>query len=180
MKSRTWLLVAPLVAVAMLPGLAGCDEGSSEADSEYSESEYEYDDSPEGRARQNSAEGEAALAESDRGVDEEGEKTWKQDAREYFDRQKNPNNRTFEMPWQWAKEFTERLYAAGAEKVWVTRIFGDDFDGTVINMSDDLLIVLPDDAAKRKAVFALYNGEMEYEEMQYPDVGQKYIFIVAD
>jgi hypothetical protein len=72
------------------------------------------------------------------------------------------------------------MYAAGAEKVWVTRIYGEDFDGTVINMSDDLLVVLPEDAAKRKAIIDLYNAEMEYEEMKLADVGQKYIFIVAD
>ena len=127
-----------------------------------------------------SDEGAEALAESNRGVDEDGQKTWKQEALAYYDLERNPANRTFEMPREWAVEFTKKLYDAGAEKVWVTRIFAEDFDGTVINMSDDLLIVLPSDPAKRKAVIDLYNGEMDDEEMAIADVGQDYILIVAD
>jgi hypothetical protein len=162
-----WFAV-PIVAV-------GCDNSSENGDS----GSYE-EESPESRARDMDEEGAAALAESDRGVDEEGEKTWKQEALDYYDLAKYPANRTFEMPREWAVGFTKRLYAAGAERVWVTRIFAEDFDGTVINMSDDLLVVLPTDSAKRKAIIDLYNTEMEYEEMKIADVGQKYIYIVAD
>lgn len=164
-------ILAPLVVAMILAlGCNGEDEYASEEEAQ----------TPEARSKYNSEDGESALADSDRGVDEEGEKTWKQEALEYYDLEKNPANRTFEMPREWAVEFTKKMYAAGAEKVWVTRIFGEDFDGTVINMSDDLLVVLPDDAAKRQAIFAAYNGEMEDEEMKLVDVGQKYIFIVAD
>lgn len=174
----TWPLMAALAAGLFMTCAAGCD-GAEEADSEYSEMGAES--TPEDLARAMDEEGAAALAESDRGVDEDGEKTWKQDAREFYDRTKNPANRTFEMPWQWAKEFTEKAYAAGAQEVWVTCIFETDFgEGNVINISDDLLIVLPEDPAKRKAIFELYNSEMDYEEMQLPDIGQKYIYIVAD
>lgn len=163
----------PLIVVAMFLalGCSGEDDYASEEEAQ----------TPEARAKYNSEDGAAALAESDRGVDEEGEKTWKQEALEYYDLEKNPNNRTFEMPRDWAIDFTKKMYAAGAEKVWVTRIFAEDFgDGTVINMSDDLLVVLPEDAAKRKVIFDLYNAEMDYEEMKLADVGQNYIFIVAD
>ena len=163
-----------LLLLGFCLGAAGCDGGEEE----YSEEEPQ---TPEDRARLSNEDGEAALAESDRGFIEEGEKTWKQEALEYYDLEKNPANRTFEMPREWAVGFTKKLDAAGAEQVWVTRIFAEDFgDGNVINMSDDLLIVLPSDAAKRKAVFDLYNGEMDDEEMQLADIGQKYIFIVAD
>jgi hypothetical protein len=162
-----WLIV-PIAA-------AGCDNSNENGDS----GAYE-EDTPESRARALSDDGAAALAESDRGVDEEGDKTWKQEALDYYDLSKNPANRTFEMPREWAVEFTRKLYAAGAEKVWVTRIFAEAFDGTVINMSDDLLIVLPSDSGKRKAIIDLYNTEMEYEELHIADVGQKYILIVAD
>ena len=154
---------------------AGCDNSPSDADG----GSYQ-EETPEARARDMSDEGAEALAESNRGVDEDGQKTWKQEALEYYDLERNPANRTFEMPRKWAVEFTKKLYAAGAEKVWVTRIFAEDFDGTVINMSDDLLIVLPSDPAKRKAVIDLYNGEMDDEEMAITDVGQDYILIVAD
>ena len=152
--------------------VAGCEDSGESASYEQS--------TPESRAQEMNEEGAAALAESDRGADEEGEKTWKQEALEFYDLAKNPANRTFEMPREWAVDFTKKLYASGAEKVWVMRIFAEDFDGTVINMSDDLLIVLPTDPAKRKAIIDLYNTEMEYEEMRIADVGQNYIFIVAD
>lgn len=156
-----------VIACAVL-GCNGEDEYAGEADT------------PESRARASSDDGAAALAESDRGVDEEGEKTWKQEALDYYDL-RNPANRTFEMPRDWAIDFTKKLYAAGAEKVWVTRITAEDFgDGDVMNISDDLLIVLPQDPAKRQAIIALYNAEMEYEELSLADIGQKYIFLVAD
>ena len=167
-------LIALLLPLCICVPIAGCDGG----DDEYA---YEEAETPEARARLSSEDGEAALAESDRGVDEEGEKTWKQEALDYYDLERNPANRTFEMPREWAVQFTKKMYAAGAERVWVTRIFAEDFgDGDVINMSDDLLIALPEDAAKRKAIFELYNAEMDYEEMKLADIGQKYIFIVAD
>jgi len=153
---------------------------ADETDDEQETEEVDQSDSPEARSKENSNEGEAALAESDKGVDEDGEKVSKMEALEYYDLEKHPENRTFEMPRQWAIDFTKRMYTAGAEKVWVTRITDEDWDGTKFRMSDDLLIVLPADASKRKAIFEHWNGEMEDEEMKLVDVGQKFVFLVAD
>jgi hypothetical protein len=178
MSFRSNLVAAGVVGLLALVGV-GCDE-EYKRESDASADSSEAADTPENRARANSDEGAAALAESDKGVDADGEKTWKQDAREYFDYAKNPKNRTFEMPGQWARDLTAKLYAAGATHVWVTRISESTFGETSINMSDDLLIVLPDDPAKRKAVFELYNGAVADEELKFPDIGQKYIHIVAD
>ena len=178
MNRKSMLVV--LVAIGMTGiGLVGCDEGADRDSVESSEAQEASDD-PAARARANSDEGAAALAESDKGVDEEGEKTWKQDAREYYDFAKNPKNRTFEMPVTFARELTAKLYAAGADRVWVTRITSTEIGDTTINMSDDLLIVLPADPTKRKAVFAVHQAAFEDAEMHFPDVGQKYIHIVAD
>ena len=123
-----------LIVVAMVLAF-GCN---GEEDDYASEEEAQ---TPEARAKYNSEDGAAALAESDRGVDDEGEKTWKQEALEYYDLERNPNNRTFEMPRQWAIDFTKKMYAAGAEKVWVTRIFGEDFDE--LHRSGYLLAAVP-------------------------------------
>lgn len=175
MNAKKVLVVACCVG-SIGVGTAGCERESASEEAEISEAA----ETPEARARANSDAGAAALAESDKGVDEDGEKVWKQDAREYYDFAKYPKNRTFEMPPQWAREFTVKLYAAGAPHVWVTRISASEIGETTINMSDDLLIVLPSDPAKRKAVFELYSSTFEDEELKFPDVGQKYIHIVAD
>ncbi len=175
MNAKRKLVVAVCVG-SLVVGTIGCGQESTSEETEVSEAA----ETPESRARANSDAGAAALAESDKGVDEDGEKVWKQDAREYYDFAKYPKNRTFEMPPQWAREFTAKIYAAGAPNVWVTRISASEIGDTIINMSDDLLIVLPSDPAKRKAVFDIYNSTFEDEELKFPDVGQKYIHFVAD
>lgn len=174
MKRCAWMVSLLFLTAITLPGCDGSSGGSGGS------AGVADPDTPEGRARQNSEEGAAALAESDRGVDDDGEKVWKQDARAFYDSKGSPNNATFEMPWDWAADFTNRLHAAGAPAVWVTRISDAGIEGRTIYISDDLLVVLPDDPAARAAVFALYNSEMEDAELQFPDVGQQYIFLVAD
>lgn len=175
MNAQTKLVTAVCVG-SLVFGTLGCGQESTSEDAEVSQAA----ETPESRARANSDEGAAALAESDKGVDEDGERVWKQDAREYYDFAKYPKNRTFEMPPQWAREITAKLYTAGAPAVWVTRISATDIGDTRINMSDDLLIVLPSEPPKRKAFFEIYNSTFEDEELKFPDVGQKYILFVAD
>lgn len=179
MNSKLLKPVKLLMALALLINInATCY--ADESDDEQETEEVDESESPEARSREISDEGEAALAESDKGVDEDGEKVSKMEALEYHDLEKHPENRTFEMPRQWAIEFTQKMYKAGAEKVWVTRISDEEIEGHKFRMSDDLLIVLPADSARRKAIFEIWNGEMEDEEMRLVDVGQKYIFLVAD
>lgn len=138
-------------------------------------------ETPEQLAKENNAEAESDMALSDKGVDEDGDKVWKLEAREYFDRQKHPMNRTFELSPQFAREYIEKMYAAGASKVWVTGITETEIGDTKINMSDALVVVLPTEPAKRAAAFGVYNGYMEEaEEPKLKDIGQKYIFYQAD
>lgn len=159
----------------------GCEPPSvTSADTE-SETSTEAAETPESLAKENSAEALADLAASDKGVDEDGEKVWKQEAREYFDTAKNPKNRTFELPWKWAKEFTDKAYAAGAEQVWMTQISEFELGDHKFNMSDNLVVVLPSDPIKRAAIFGLYNSEMTQgggDPMK--DVGQRFISIIGD
>ena len=72
--------------------------------------------------------------------------------------------------------------AAGATKVWVVLISEEDFgNGQKIRISDSIAVVLPVDPNKRKAVLEVYNKEMrEIDEPEFPDIGQKFIYIVAD
>lgn len=167
-----------LVFLGFMLQLASCGPASS---SSSSDSEEDAVETPEQLAKENNAEAEAEMALSDKGVDEDGEKVWKQEAREYFDRQKNPMNRTFELSPQFAREYIEKMYGAGATKVWVTGIDETEIGGTKINMSDTLVVVLPTEPAKRAAAFGVYNGYMEEaEEPKLKDIGQKYIFYQAD
>ncbi|HQY87210.1 MAG TPA: hypothetical protein PK402_01035 [Tepidisphaeraceae bacterium] len=180
MLNTTWLNAMKLLMTLSL--LLNVNASCFAADAEDGDETAEVDDSEsrESWSKEISDEGEVALKESDKGVDEDGEKVSKMEALEYYDEKKHPENRTFEMSREWARGFTEKAYKAGAEKVWVTRISEDEIEGHKIRMSDDLLIVLPADAAKRKAIFELWNGEVEDEELKLVDVGQKYIFYVAD
>lgn len=158
-------VLALLVAVLAAPLPAGADD----------------DNDPAAAARESSKAGEEELAASRKGVDEDGEKLWMQEARDFFDRAKNPKNRTFELPWKWAREMTGKFYKAGATKVWITSISEFEIGDAKLFVSDDMVIVLPTDPEKRKSVLAVYNAwAKEVEETTLADVGQKYIHIVGD
>jgi hypothetical protein len=135
------------------------------------------------RSKANSDEAAAAMKLADKGVDEDGDKVWKQEAREFFDFKKNPKNRTFEMPVAWARKFIDGAYAAGAEKVWVVGITETELAGHKFHISDEIVVVLPNDPARRKAVFDAYHkalGEDADEEQKLVDVGQAYLYVQAD
>jgi len=140
------------------------------------------DESPDEIARENTTTAAESMAESDKGVDEDGEKIWKAEARDWLNFDKHNNHRTFELPVAFAREIVEKYYKAGAEKVWMTGITELEADGVVLHISDYMVVVLPkDDAAKRAATFAVYNKVMEEaEEPALKDIGQTYIFLEGD
>ena len=161
--------------------VVACDAPADEADEDSESSEVAAEETPESLARENNESAVEELAASDKGVDEEGEKLWKQEARDFFDFKKNPNNRTFELSSTFARQFTEDVYKAGAPTVWVTSIGEIELGDQKYNVSDNLVVVLPDDAEKRKAVFAVYNKLIgEAGDAAMSDIGQKYIFITGD
>lgn len=169
---KNHLIVLPL---AMLFVLASCNKESEDGSDESTDQE-----SPESIARENDRFAAEELALSDKGVDQDGEKVWKQEAREYFDRQKNPMNRTFELPPDFARDYIEKMYQAGATRVWVTGITEFEIAQTRVNMSDSLVVVLPPEADKRAALFKIYHTLVDDEELALKDIGQKYIFFQAD
>jgi hypothetical protein len=169
-----WWVLALFAVISM--GL-GCDTSGSASDEETAAAE----ESPESIAKENNESAEEELALSDKGKDDEGEKVWKQEARDFFDYQKNPRNGTFELSSGFARQFTNDVYAAGAEKVWVTGISEIELGQNKLNISDNLVVVLPADATKRKAVFDVYNRELaKADEPPLKDIGQKYIFLTGD
>lgn len=172
-----------VVVVAWL--LVGCGEsgtGGSGGESGNA-SGASGEQSPQQIAQENSDLAAAALAESDKGVDESGDKVWKQDAREFFNRDANPLNRTFELPWQWAGDFTRQAYEAGAEKVWMVSISEFELGGEKFHVSDCMVVVLPKDPAARATLISTYNqvtGVSDDPTLAITDAGQKYLFIVGD
>jgi hypothetical protein len=174
MKLGGWMLVT-IVALACV---GGCD---TSRDTSSDEDTAAVEESPESIAKENNQSAEEDMALSDKGKDEDGDKVWKQEARDFFDYQKNPRNSTFELSSQFARTFTNNVYAAGAEKVWVTAISETEIGQNKIHMSDNMVVVLPTDPTKRKAVFGVYNKELEKaDEPPLKDIGQKYIFITGD
>jgi hypothetical protein len=163
MKLWRSIILAPMMVLILVASVLARDDGIVE------------------RSKENSAQAQEALVESDKGVDDDGDKIWKQGAREFFNFKKNPKNRTFEMPVEWAKKFIDEAYNAGAEQVWVTSISEFEIGEHKLNISDTLVVVLPPDPAKRKAVLEVHNNAVgDDDEMTLKDIGQKYIYIEAD
>jgi len=165
------LLLCVILAASLLGGCGGGSTSDAESDGE----------SPERVARENARTALQALADSDKGIDDSGDRLWKQEAREYFNYRKHPDNRTFELNADWAREFTEAAYSAGAEEVWVVEISEFELAGDKYNMSDNMVVVLPLDRQKRDAIFRAYNlplQEAGFESLA--DVGQSHIFITGD
>lgn len=152
-------------------GCGGSDAGA-DADGE---------ESPQQLARENAKLSEEAMRESDKGVDDSGDRVWKHDARAFFDFGRNPDNRTFELDPDWARQFVETAYAAGAPKVWVTTISEFEMGGDRVNISDNMVVVLPSSAAKRQAILGAYNAELEQARLTpLADVGQDYLLVAGD
>ncbi len=168
-------LAVCIVALSMIAGGCGKSEVSDSG-------EQAADVSPESRAKENSKDAAEAIAASKKGVDEDGQKIWMQDAREFFDNAANPKNRTFELPWKWSVEFTRKAYAAGAEKVLMVNINVFELGQNQVYISDEMVVVLPKDASKRRAVFDIYNAAVAESapEDKLVDVGQQYIYILGD
>lgn len=165
-------LLLPLMLSASL--VIGCGGSTSASDEGTGES-------PEQVAKENARIAIQALADSDKGIDDSGDRLWKQEAREYFNYKKYPDNRTFELNADWARDFTEAAYAAGAEQIWVVEISEFELAGEKFNISDNLVVVLPSDKHKRHAIFRAYNVPLEEAGFDpLMDVGQQHIFITGD
>jgi hypothetical protein len=165
-------LAAGFVATLLL---VGCDRSESPASDEPS--------TPKEIAQHNSDLAAQALAASNKGVDDEGERIWKQDAREFFDTTAFPLNRTFELPWDWAREFTKQAYEAGAPAVWMVEIQEFELGGNKLHMSDFMVVELPKDPGVRQALIDEYNeaaGLNEDPTQKITDIGQTYLYIVGD
>lgn len=165
------LLLSSILAAALLGGCGGSSTSEVDTDGE----------SPQRAAQENARTAQQALADSDKGVDDSGDRLWKQEAREYFNYRKHPDNRTFELDADWAREFTEAAYSAGAEEVWVVEISEIELAGDKYNVSDNMVVVLPSDKHKRDAIFQAYNLPMQEAGFEsLADVGQSHIFITGD
>lgn len=89
----------------------------------------------------------------------------------------NEENMGFKMTVSDMLKLAEEIYAAGAEKVYVTDI--DEFKGRKISAS--FVVVLPKDGAARKRLFDWEAGfAKQIEEKPRTDKGQKYFFISLD
>ena len=155
---------------------AGCGDSASTADNNAGAGA-----SPAQVARENSQTAADSLSESDKGVGESGDRVWKQEARAFFDFDKYPDNRTFELDPDWARKFIETAYGAGAPQVWVTSISEFAFGGEKINIADTMVVVLPHEREKRQLIFGAYNAPFEAAgEQPLADIGQDYIFIAGD
>ncbi len=113
------------------------------------------------------------------------------EAREWL---KDERHGTFEAAKDQLKTLTEEFYSAGAATVYVTGIttirpedFGrtpaDEEQAKGVDLSDVLVIELPEDPAKRKAVIELaakYFDEWFDEVYDTEDYGQKYIQVSFD
>jgi hypothetical protein len=113
------------------------------------------------------------------------------EAREWL---KEERHGTFEAAKDDLKTLTEEFYSAGAAKVYVTGIttikpedFGrkpaNEEEAKGVDLSDVLVIELPDDPAKRKTVIALaakFLDEWFGEVYDTEDYGQKHIQISFD
>ncbi len=126
--------------------VVGCggSDASAEGDGE----------SPQQLARENARRAEEAIRESDQGVDDSGDQVWKQEARAFFDFRRNPDNRTFELDPDWARQFVEMTYAAGAPKVWVASITEFELGGDRVNIADNIVIELPSSKSQRQESLA--------------------------
>lgn len=105
------------------------------------------------------------------------------EAREFFDTTRHPRHRTFELPWEWSKQLTQSAYAAGAKNVWMVCISTFELGDAKLDISDELVIELPDGPARRAAVFAAFRealGEDPDPEFDLVDVGQPYLYIWGD
>jgi hypothetical protein len=166
------------VRIAILLTLIGCPGISCSGRDEANDAQRE---DPKTLARENNATAKTELEIAERGADESGDRVWKQEAREFLDFDRNTANRTFELDPDWARQFVESAYDAGAEKVWVTGISEFELAGERLNMADNMVVVLPNDQNKRQAILGLYNKDLE--EAGVPtiaDVGQDYLLITGD
>ena len=162
-----------LIIVLVLGCAVGCS-GSSSAEGEGKES-------PQQLARENARLAEEAILESNSGVDASGDRVWKQEARAFFDFRRNPDNRTFELDPDWARQFTEMAYAAGAPNVWVASISEIELGGLRANMADNIVIELPSNKSQRQEILGAYNAELEACGLTpLADVGQEYLLIAGD
>lgn len=161
--------------IGLIMGCAiGCGGSDASADANGGES-------PQELARENAKHAEEMIRESDKGADDSGDRVWKQEARAFFDFRRNPDNRTFELDPDWARQFTEMAYAAGAPNVWVASISEIELGGLRANIADNIVIELPSSKAQRAEILGAYNAELEACGLTpLADVGQEYLLIAGD
>lgn len=134
------------------------------------------------RAKENSKEAAAALAESDgKKADEDDPNYSKAEALDWLDFEKHHDHKTFKLDPKLTRELVKQLYAAGATKVWVTRIRDEELGGDKFQLANEIVVVLPTEKAKREAVFKAWNEYFkDTDEPEMPDVGQEYLFMEGD